>query len=500
MRTVVSEPKNGLGLANFRKVCENGFGDGNNAYAHAMGWFEGHLYVGTTRANLALIKSGMSYVKIDAWPVECPYPVYSKEFEYTQARAEIWRFDPLLGTWERRFQAPIVPSNTDGTDMARELGFRGMVIFQGKSDPKPVIYTSTWSRSRGDGPIILRSDDGKDFIPVSEPGIVGLPITSLRLLVPFKDKLYIAPTGAAKGYANASGVPLVFESDDPAKGTWRPVNELGFGDKTNLTIFEMRGFGDYLYAGAANLKGFQIWRTRAEGEAPYQWELVLKNGADRGPLNQGTASMIEFKGALYVGTGIQNGGFDQQNKVGPAGAEILRIHPDGSWDLIMGMPRQGKRPLSGMLPGFNSIVAGYLWKMGIHDGWLYAGTYDWTIFMRYTNFAAKPQNIFRLLERVGAENMIINQAGFDLWRTYDGENWLPVTRNGFDNPYNYGIRNIITTPHGVFIGTANPFGPRVAVRTGDPWEWTYVDNPQGGLEIWQGSSETQSSSPPQVGN
>ncbi|WP_218082753.1 hypothetical protein [Anthocerotibacter panamensis] len=486
MRPLNPEPQGGLSLTNFRKVCENGFGDLNNAYAHSMAWWEDRLYVGTTRANLALIKSGMKYVKIDCWPIECPYPVYTKEFEEQWARAEIWRYDPLTEFWERVFQSPMVMSNV-GEPMARELGFRGMNVFQGTSDPRPVLYTSTWSRSRGPGPLILRSEDGRDFVPVSEPGIVGLPITSLRLLVPFKDRLFIAPSGAAKGMANASGVPLIFESKDPASGKWTVVNEMGFGDPTNLTIFEMLGFGDYLYAAAANLKGFQLWRAKIEGEPPYQWSLVLDKGAGRGPLNQGAASMRVFKDALYISTGIQNGGFDQLNKIGPAGAEIIRIHPDSSWDLIVGFPREGRIPLSGILPGFNSVFGGYIWKMGIHNDWLYAGTYDWTIFLRYTNFTTKPVRIFRLLEEVGTENIIENQAGFDLWRTSDGENWMPVTRNGFNNPYNYGIRNIVTTPHGVFIGTANPFGPKVARKISEDWEWEYVDNPQGGLEIWQGT-------------
>ena len=61
---------------------------------------------------------------------------------------------------------------------------------------------------------------------------------------------------------------------------------------------------------------------------------------------------------------------------------------------------------------------------------------------------------------------------------------MPVNRQGFGNPYNYGLRTLVSTPHGFFLGTANPFGPRVAVRRGD--QWRYEDNPQGGLEIWLG--------------
>jgi hypothetical protein len=52
------------------------------------------------------------------------------------------------------------------------------------------------------------------------------------------------------------------------------------------------------------------------------------------------------------------------------------------------------------------------------------------------------------------------------------------------NSYNYGIRNLVSTEHGLFLGTANPFGPRVAVRRDNGW--TYEDNAQGGLEVWLG--------------
>ena len=86
--------------------------------------------------------------------------------------------------------------------------------------------------------------------------------------------------------------------------------------------------------------------------------------------------------------------------------------------------------------------------------------------------------------QVGLETIVENQAGFDLWRTADGENWIPVERQGFSNPYNYGIRNLISTPYGLFIGTTNPFGPKVALRVEEKWQ--YVDNPAGGLEVWLG--------------
>ena len=195
--------------------------------------------------------------------------------------------------------------------------------------------------------------------------------------------------------------------------------------------------------------------------------------------------MKAFKGALYIGTGIQNGGYDHRFNVGPAAAEIIRLRHDGSWDIVVGNARDGKTPISGLGAGFNNYFCGYIWRMGIHDGWLYVGTMDWSVILRFTNLEKKPLKISQILAKSGVEDFIDCYGGSELWRTFDGENWLPVTKTGFGNPYNYGIRNIISSPHGLFVETANPFGPTVAVRQGDDWDWTYEDNPKGGLEVWQ---------------
>lgn len=497
MRIFNPEPNPGLRKSNFRKICDNGFGDRANAYAYSMVWFQDHLYVGTGRSNLMLLKYGMPFVTIDQWPVEVPYPPYTQGFEQIYARGEIWRYSPATGEWQRVYQSPMV-TGEDGIEYSRHLGYRSMVVFQGASDSAPCLYVASWSRSRGNGPEILRSEDGINFTITPKPRFQSneqeLPITAIRVLVPFKGKLYTAPTGSAKGNVNVSWITLVYESSDPASGEWRSVNDPGFGEPPApgkwpdvATVYEMVKMGDYLYAGTAGVKGFQIWRTKAEGKAPYHWEQVLINGAGRGILNQGVTSMLAFKGALYIGTGIQNGGYDHKYKIGPAAAEIIRLHPDGSWDLVVGNAREGKKPLSGLSAGFNNYFCGYIWRMGIHNGWLYVGTMDWSVILRYSNLEEKPARVSKVLAKTGVDDFIDHQGGFEMWRTFDGDNWLPVCRQGLGNPYNYGGRNFVSTPHGLFVGTANPFGPRVAKRVSKDWQWTYADNLQGGLEVWQGN-------------
>jgi hypothetical protein len=470
-------PPPGLHERDFRLIARRGFGDGHNAYAHSMAWFQGALYVATTRGNFPLMKRRLP-IGMDVWPVECPENPFTLDL-----RAEIWRYTIANDSWERVFKAPII-RGTDGEPIPRELGFRGMTLYQQMPESPPVLFVSTWSPAKGPGPLLLCSDDGKHFVPTCEPGLIGLPVTTIRTMVSFKGRLYTTPAGSRGGNPNVSAHSVVYESRNPRMGEWEPVSDFGFGDPGNLTIFEMAGMGDHLYVGTFNLQGFQIWRSTMEGPLPYTWEKVVERGAYRGPLNQCVLSMYPFKGALYVGSGIQGGGIDKQNKVGPAPPEMIRIHPDGEWDLLVGDSRDTpvgyKHALSGYLPGFDNFFNGYFWRMCEHQGWLYMGTFEWSALLGYANRSSWPQPFTNLVNHVTPQAILKNHSGFDLYRSHDGENWVPVTTNGMSNPYNIGLRTLVSTPHGFFIGTANPFGPKVMPLDGN----TYQPNPRGGCEVF----------------
>ena len=484
-------PKPGLKFENFSPICENGFGDGHNNFAQAMTWFKGHLYVGTTRSNFCMLKlqKFVEEWKLAIWPVDCPDDVDG--LYKLDRRAQIWRYDPVDQNWQQTMRSPLVMGST-GEDVPRDIAYRAMTVFQGESDAEPALYVANTSPGlRGPAALILRSEDGENFAPASEYGILGFPITSIRVLVPFKGRLFTSPTGAKGGQPNISGIPVVYESRDPAKGEWQAASLPGFGDPENKGIFTLCPLNDQLYAGTLNCQGLQIWRTDCAGNPPYQWTKVLEQGAYRGPLNQLALSMVVFNDALYVGTGILNGGQDMENRIGPAAAELFRIFPDNSWDLIVGTPRDTphgrKEPLSSYRPGFENFSNGYFWSMAVHDGWLYLGTANIiSLMLSWCSLDQQPDRLRRLVEQVGIDNIIKNQSGFELWRSRDGENWLPVTRQGFGNPYNIGLRTMTSTPYGLFVGTANPFGPRVAVKQNE--EWIYTDNPRGGLEVWLGST------------
>jgi hypothetical protein len=483
----------------FTRIAANGFGDQLNSYAHSMVAFGDSVYVGTTRANFCLVKARLP-ILMPVWPVNCP-----KQLADDDLRAHIWRYRIRTGRWENVHVAPWA-EGPSGSKVAREIGYREMISYQAPGDSAPCLYVANWANRQGKQvATIFRSTDGTEFVPVSQPGLRDATVTSLRSLVPFRDRIFTAPIGNAGVTPNVPASPVILVSDDVCGQDWKVACAPGFGDEDNKTIFEMAVFDNHLYAGTLNPhRGFQVWKTDAEGEPPYRWRRVLTDGAGRGELNESVVSMCVFQDALYIGTGIQNGGHDVTYDVGPAAAEVIRLYPDDSWDLLVGQARRTRRghvaPLSGFGPGFDNFFNGYIWRMSEHAGRLYAGTCDWTTLLPFlmaerTGHGSRPERrppksgvpqrngvLQRLVRFLDPENMVRFEGGFDLWSTADGERWLPVTTRGFGNPYNYGLRTMVSTSHGLFVGTANPFGPDIARRGADGW--SYAPNAAGGAEIW----------------
>ncbi|MFN3146525.1 MAG: NAD-dependent epimerase/dehydratase family protein [Paracoccaceae bacterium] len=480
------KPAPGLTAGNFRQIAKNGVGDPANAYVHGMTWYDGKLYCGMTRNSFKLLKlfPPIDPPALEPWPVSVPEKVQDLDMQ-----GQIWRWTPETDEWELAYRSPMIPGK-QGEPAPRDLGYRGMHVFQGKSDPKPMLYASTMSTVlRGCAAHVLRSEDGLNFEPACEPGIGNPNISTFRELVSFDGWLYAPPAGEGIQF-NSNRTGVLQRSNDPASGKWEVACDLGFGDPTNNGIFMMTVANGQLYAGTFNnFEGYQIWATPACGDGPLQWRKVISRGAHRGPLSEIAMAMVEFNGALYVGSSIQNGGYDRTNLVGPGAGEIIRIWPDDSWDLLVGTPRETpdgvKRPLSGMGPGFDNIFAGYTWRMCVHDGWLYTTTFDWSVFLQYAHRPSPTAK--RLVGALSFEQLAEVGGGFELWRTRDGVNWQPVSINGLGNPYNYGGRTMVSTPVGLALGTANPFGGPSPARFASRWQ--YVENPDGGTEVFIGNPD-----------
>jgi SAM-dependent methyltransferase len=474
----------GLHAGEFQCVARGGFGDPCNAYPHAMAWFQDRLYVGTTRCVLLLIQ--MRTENMRNWKCFPVRPAVKNAHAEYDTRGQIWRWTPETDTWECLLVSPRMPEQ-DGVAWPMYHGVRGMVVHRAPHEAAPSLYVTTWSPKGGPGVKLLRTTDGTHFADVPLNGIAQERYSSIRALAAYKGRLFCSP-GSLKGVSqNVAGVVGIYATRDPLREPWVQVNVDNFGDGHIESASDMAVFNGALYVGTRNPRGFELWKTDAEGRPPYTWQRVIAGGAGRGPLNETIASLSVFRGALYAGTSISNGGYDRDHGIGPAACEIIRVHPDDSWDLVMGSGRLTERgfkgPLSGYGPGFDNPCNGYLWRMCAHDGWLYAGTFCALSFLPFLPIE-RWGDARRMLIETELPALLEKQGGFDLWRTRDGRCWHPVTRNGFGNVYNYGVRSLISTPAGLVVGAANPFAPEVGMpRRAD---WRFEPNPRGGLEIWIG--------------
>jgi len=270
-------------------------------------------------------------------------------------------------------------------------------------------------------------------------------VYSLTGLTALGGLLFAAPAGTVTNdYLDPNLTPeaMLFVCEDPAAGRWQAAAEPAFGDPRNLGVCAVAAAHGHVYAGTLNPeRGFQLWRTAAAGEPPYRWERVITDGAGAFNHNLAVAAMAEFGDALYVGGGITGFGQDIAHDVGPASAELIRVHPDGTWDLIAGRPRfteDGlKVPLSLLGAGLGDFYNSTIPALAAHDGTLYLGTRQWEASRALTVEAA---------EIVG---------GYQLWASDNGEDWEIVIEDGHGNPAQLEIATLASTPLGLFAGTGN---------------------------------------------
>jgi hypothetical protein len=477
----------GLQRAQFRCAAAAGMGDPGNSYPHAMAWFRDCLYVTTGRHALASIFS-MPRARENWYWEQCPVKVPEKNlFKEFDLRAQTWRHDPSNGSWEKVLVSPLMPDHPAG-NVPFWAGARNMAVFQSRNDPSPALYISTYAPPQGPGALLVRSENGIDWERIRFEGVEAEQYRNFRPLVPFKGRLFTAPTGKGES-ANVCGSAVVLESSDPVREPWFQVNVHDFGDPHNEAIFEMTAFGGHLYAGTVNPFGAQLWKTDAEGKPPYRWTKVLDKGAGRGPNNEAFVAFAELHGALYVAAVILDGGFDRRHGIGPAPAELLRVWPDDSWEIVSGEGRMTdaglKFPISGLSAGFNNAMNGYIWRLCAHDGHLYAGTFKSTATLPFMSKSTVSPEVAAFMDEDRLNLVLDNIGGCDLWRSRDGVIWRPITMTGFTTFLNFGIRSMASSPYGLFVGCANPYGPEIAVRRSTGWH--YEKNPRGGCEIWLGS-------------
>jgi hypothetical protein len=201
----------------------------------------------------------------------------------------------------------------------------------------------------------------------------------------------------------------------------------------------VKPYNGFLYIAGGdrrNTLGYIVAKTDASGPPPYRWKAVVSDGGfqSNSVLRSPDAfAMGVFQGRLYVGS-------DRPT-------EMIRINPDDSWDLVVGYPRQTpmgpKLPISGITEYFGNPFLGHFWNMETWNDQLYMGTWDWSISLRSI---------------ILFDTLFQGQYGADMYRTDDGIHWGFVTKTGFGDPYNYGIRSFAPSPFGLFVGSGKPLG------------------------------------------
>lgn len=202
--------------------------------------------------------------------------------------------------------------------------------------------------------------------------------------------------------------------------------------------------------------------------------------------NEHPWALAVFKDYIYLGTAIEAAVLSinpEQQLVSPKGFDVIRVDREDNWELVVGgepvvptQPRTGSRgmPLSGFSSGFGNASNAYCWQLQAQGNELYLGTFSWSVLIPpfipllpaiLANILPDaPQLSFPfldcLLQALSDLLKTLGQwfLGFDLWKSRDGVNWLPVSLNGLGNPHNYGVRMLYLAKSGdLYLGTANPF-------------------------------------------
>ncbi len=422
----------------FREVAPQGFGDRQNTKAWSMIWWKDKLYVGTARAHLCVEYAGLA----DAigWPFR--YPPEDPDMECTEStqdlplQAEIWRYTPETDTWDRVFQSPNDAQIPDHPDKhtSRDAGFRGIIGFTDPDGTQALYVGAVTSEAIHPGmppPRILRSTDGEHWEAVpQDPGTLlgdlGRGQANFRAMEVYKRRLYVVNGGLRGGGS-------VLEAENPAGGN----DNFRWVTPEDVRVFEMAVYNGYLYLGTQAtleepLAGYTVMKTDATGTPPYTYTVVVDEGGYLPLLPSNVVvSMYVHEDRLYVGT-------DKP-------AEMIRVNPDDSWDLIVGTPRDTpdgwKEPLSGMGPGFDYWLNQHIWRMCEHEDRMYVGTNDATTFIKEYRFSEQ----------------LKEAMGYDLFVTSNGVDYTLITRTGFDQMFDVGIRAFASTPYGLFYGTSNPW-------------------------------------------
>lgn len=431
--------------------------DRENSYAWSMEIFDGYLWVGTNR-NIFGTMFSMGSVPFTSWPTEVPM--------ITDMRPCIYRMDLDSEDWEEFYVPADITYGAGPVPMGVDLGYRMMKTFDGKNGC-PVLYVGSLGRTTS----LIAIDNGGEMTRVFS--MTGERLLSIRGIEEHDGMLFWATedTGAEGFKAR----PAIWCSPDPL-GEYSansgiefrkiPVPEEWLGER-GAEVLDMVSYNDALYVfflPYADDGGFWCGKLTMEGDE-HEWELIVGDmefGASYpsgmgSPFNGGAVPIV-FKNKVYVGT-MDGAAFRLMNGIsstepgdvtmgGLHGMQIFQFNKHDKWVRVMPKHSIGDDEAVAAANGFANPYNKYIWRFGIQDNRLYAGTFDigtGTTLLATVMGTAPPETPTPL--------------GFDLYWTVDGEKWREVALDGFDDRYNYGTRAFVTDPETgtLYMGTANPF-------------------------------------------
>lgn len=424
--------------------------DRANSYAWSMETMGDGLYVGTNR-NIFAMMVAMAGMTGPAWPAVVPPPLVP------DPGPSIYRLDTRTRLWSRVFQSPA------------DIGYRMMKSFRANPGGE-VLYAGSagFQTCR-----LLAIDSAGDVTEVFRSPARPGQISSIRAITQHDGKLFWA--------ADTPGQPGIWHSSNPLRDhrAGAPFAELPRPEPgmipARAEVADMVSAYGWLYVfyiahalvpGQTIHEGFWTVKGRWVGSR-WVWQPVVGNhpaaryqpGIDS-PLN-GAAAPFRFRNHVYVGT-LDGNTFRMMTGIGgptlpgpgtgplspdliinimggPIGMRVYRFDATDRWERVM-PGGEGDAAAE----GFSSPLNKYIWRFGEQNGVLYAGTFDISTGVDVLSGGAFASPVIR---------------GFDLCSTRDGLRWTCESRNGFDDPYNYGVRSFASDArHGVlYLGTANPF-------------------------------------------
>lgn len=422
-------------------------GDRANSYAWSMEMMGDGLYVGTNR-NIFSMMVAMAGIP---WPAVVPMP------RVPDPGPAIYRMDSRTHQWTMVYQSQ------------SDVGYRMMKSFRGRPGGE-VLYVG----SAGFQSCRLLAVESSGSVTEVFRSPMRSAISSIRAITQHDGRLYWA--------ADTAGQPGIWHSSSPLEDhrAGRAFSPLPKPDPSIIParaeVADMISAYGWLYVyyiahptipGPPFLEGFWSIKGRWMGNR-WVWQPVVGNhpgakyqaGIDS-PLN-GAAAPFRFRDHVYVGTldgttfrmmtGLGGSSLPGPPVGGPLNPEMIinimggrhgmRIYRFDATDRYEPVMPGGQGDAAA--EGFGSALNKYIWRFGEQNGVLYAGTFDISTGVDVLSAGAFQDPVVR---------------GFDLCSTRDGMRWTCESRNGFDDPFNYGVRSFVSDARqGVlYMGTANPF-------------------------------------------